>query len=185
MSLLVLAAGKENRDYFTDCLGFCWSNYFNSKFEKKITDLTNASITDNWHINERAEGIYNLVEQTGYFTLRLASRIGVLITRYFTMIAVTLGAPFSERCRELFVPSFIRLFITHGRLIGGKFQIALVIIGSLAQILSPTTGMKILKACHEIDSDFDLYELNAYKKFEETKRENIKNHWEGFSKFKN
>ena len=166
MSTLLYALRAENRNYFFDCVGYCYSHYLHNKLEGQIKDLTRS--VDDWQVKERAEGALNLIVQPSYFTIRLGARIVVLASRYVTMIAVTFGALFNQTCRDLFLASFVRLMITHGRLVSVKFQvftyaqIALAVIGSVAQIIKPTLGLKILSKAHQIDVMLDDLEMACF-----------------------
>jgi len=165
MATLVFAA-RDNWRHFSDCVGFCYSVQQMAHFDRKIEDLTRAVNT--WQMKERAEGVLNLVVQPSYFGLRLAACIVVLAERYLVMSVVTIGAIFSENCKKLFLPSLTRLVITHGKLdIGyrafkGYHQVALAIIGSLVQILSPIHGMKILREAHHVNYILDDAEMQCY-----------------------
>ena len=189
MSTLLYALKAENRNYFFDCVGYCYSHYLHKKLEGQIKDLTRS--VDDWQLKERAEGALNLIVQPSYFTIRLGARIVVLASRYVTMIAVTFGALFNQTCRDLFLASFMRLMITHGRLVSVKFQvftyaqIALAVIGSVAQIIKPTLGLKILSKTHEIDLMLDRVEMACFT-FERGDRfiDDKTEAWEAFAQLK-
>jgi len=172
MAILVFAA-RDNWRHFSDCVGFCYSVHQMAHFDRKIEDLTRAVNT--WQMKERAEGVLNLIVQPSYFGVRLAASIVVLAERYFVMTVITIGTIYSEDCRKQFLPSLARLVITQGKLdIGfksfeGYHHIALAVLGSLVQIISPKHGMKILRENHHINFVLDSAEMQCYAfKFRQT-----------------